>query len=67
METLKKFATFVRESWQEVRHKVTWPGRDEVQGTTLVVVVTSLAFAGFLGVVDFVAFTAITAFFDRLA
>lgn len=67
METIKQFITFLGESWQEVRHKVTWPGKDEVVGTTGVVLVTSLAFAIFLGVVDYIMFTAITAFFEAVA
>ena len=56
MEQIKrafaKFATFLTESWQEVRWKVTWPSRKEVWGTTLVVLVTVLLFAVFLGALD---------------
>ena len=33
---------------------VTWPGRDQVRATTLVVLVTVFAFAVFFGVVDYV-------------
>ncbi|MCY4189573.1 MAG: preprotein translocase subunit SecE [Bryobacterales bacterium] len=33
---------------------VTWPGRQQVQATTLVVLVTVFAFAVFFGVVDYV-------------
>ena len=56
METLKRgfnnFTTFLVESWNEVRHKVTWPSAREVKGTTLLVVITTLAFAIYLGALD---------------
>jgi preprotein translocase subunit SecE len=32
--------------------KVTWPGRDEVQSTTIVVVITSIFFGFYLWVLD---------------
>lgn len=56
MEKLKKgledLRTFLKESWVEVRHKVTWPTSQEVWGTTLVVILTTLAFAALLFAVD---------------
>lgn len=33
---------------------VTWPGRDQVRGTTVVVLVTVFAFAVYFGIVDYV-------------
>lgn len=33
---------------------VTWPGRDQVRATTIVVLVTVFAFAVFFGIVDYV-------------
>ena len=59
----KKIEPFFQESWtkaktflEEVRSetkKVTWPGRRDVLGSTLVVVVAVFIIAGFLGIVDF--------------
>ena len=43
--------TFVSETRSELK-KVTFPSRDEVVGTTIVVVVTSFIFAAFLGASD---------------
>jgi preprotein translocase subunit SecE len=43
--------TFVRESRDELK-KVTWPERDEVTSFTIVVIVTVLIVAVFLGLVD---------------
>jgi len=42
---------FVAEAWQELK-KVTWPGRRETLGTTLVVLILVVIIAAFLGVVD---------------
>ena len=42
---------FVGEAWQELK-KVTWPGRKETLGTTLVVLFLVVVIASFLGVVD---------------
>ena len=67
METLRKFRTFVRESWNEVRNMVTWPSKAEVKGTTTVVLVTTVAFALYLALVDFVMVTLITRVFERFA
>ena len=41
-EMVQKLQIFLRESYQELR-KVTWPGRKEVLGSTLVVVGTVAA------------------------
>lgn len=42
---------FVAEAWQELK-KVTWPGRRETLGTTLVVLILVFIIAAFLGLVD---------------
>ena len=34
--------------------KVSWPGRDEVIGTTVVVIITVFFFGVYLGVVDYI-------------
>ena len=47
-----KFVTFLGEVRTEMR-KVSFPTRDEVVGTTIVVIVTSVIFAVYLGLTDF--------------
>lgn len=42
---------FVAEAWQELR-KVTWPGRKETLGTTMVVLFLVIVISAFLGLVD---------------
>ena len=44
---------FSNEVVAELR-KVTWPGRQETQSSTVVVIVTTLIIAGILGIFDFI-------------
>jgi preprotein translocase SecE subunit len=67
MNTLKRFATFLRESWHEVRHQVTYPTWEEVKGTSIVVVIVTAAFAVFFSLVDLAMAEVVTWFFDRFA
>lgn len=48
MEKLKRF---LKEVYAEL-NKVTWPTKDELIGSTIVVVVVSLVVALFIGIVD---------------
>lgn len=52
MEWWNKSKTFFSEVISEMK-KVTYPSRDEVVGTTIVVIITSFVFALFLYVADF--------------
>jgi preprotein translocase subunit SecE len=51
LDRLKQFRTFLGEVRSEFK-KVTFPGRDEVVGTTIVVLITSFVFAFFLFAAD---------------
>jgi len=54
-EKIKDWAVRTREFYQAVRSemkKVSWPGRQEVISTTLVVIIAVLFFGAYLGVVD---------------
>lgn len=51
MQQLRRFRQFLIDVWGELK-KTTWPGRQEVYGTTMVVIVTVLICAFFLWVVD---------------
>ena len=53
MQQLRRFRQFLTDVWSELK-KTTWPGRQEVYGTTLVVIVTVLICALFLWIVDLV-------------
>ena len=53
MNQLKRFRQFVIDVWAELK-KTTWPGKQEVYGTTLVVIATVLICAVFLWAVDLI-------------
>jgi len=48
-----KLQAFLREVVVETK-KVTWPGRDEVISSTKVVLLSTMAIAAVLGLVDFI-------------
>jgi len=49
-----KIITYIEESYQELIHKVTWPTWNELQSTSIVVLVASLLFALSIFVMDYV-------------
>jgi preprotein translocase subunit SecE len=49
---MNKLITFVKESYDEMWTKVTWPKYAELQGSSVLVLVASLIFALLIGVVD---------------
>jgi len=53
MGKLKQFKQFLTEVWAELK-KTTWPGKQEVYGTTVVVIITVLICATFLWGVDMI-------------
>ena len=50
-----------------MRHKVTWPSSREVRGTTLLVVITTVAFAVYLGALDTAMFSLVDWVFAKFA
>lgn len=62
MEMFEKVRTFLREVRVELE-KVTWPGRQEVQAATLVIIVLVLLLAAFIGSVDFIVSRVLGLFF----
>jgi preprotein translocase subunit SecE len=57
---MAKFGSYIQEAYDELLHKVTWPSWDELQQTTIIVLVglaiTTLLIFG----MDFIAETALT-------
>ena len=51
MKWLRRMRQFVVEVWSELK-KTTWPGRSEIYGTTVVVIVTVFLCAFYLWIVD---------------
>ena len=60
---LVRLNTYVGETKEELR-KCTWPTRDELKGSTLVVIISVAALAAFTVVVDFVVHNLVT-FIER--
>lgn len=56
-----KLLSFIREAKAELK-KVTWPGRQQVWYSTLVVIAFTLFVAAYLGIVDL----ALTGIFSRI-
>jgi len=48
-----KFGNFIQETRQEL-NKVTWPSRDELWQSTVVVIVTTFIMALYIGMTDFI-------------
>jgi preprotein translocase subunit SecE len=48
-----KIITYIEESYQELIHKVTWPTWNELQSTSIVVLIASLLFALSIFVMDY--------------
>ena len=48
---MSKIFTFLNEVKAEV-YKINWPGRDELIGTVIVVLIVTAAFAAILGAMD---------------
>jgi len=64
----KEWVTTVREGWRDVlaeMKKVTWPSRNEVVGTTVVVLVTTVVFAVYLWGCDVVFYKGIEFLFSK--
>ena len=53
LDRLRRMKRFLIEVWSELK-KTTWPGRQEVYGTTMVVIVTVMICGVYLWVVDIV-------------
>jgi preprotein translocase subunit SecE len=55
LENIKKWPKAVKDYVNELKlemRRVTWPGRKQVESTTLVVILTVFAFAAYFQVVD---------------
>ncbi|NJO02118.1 MAG: preprotein translocase subunit SecE [Bacteroidia bacterium] len=50
---MKKLVDFVKDSFNELRYKVTWPKYNELQSSSILVLIASLIFALLIGAIDF--------------
>jgi preprotein translocase subunit SecE len=52
---MNKFTAYLRDSYKELMHKVTWPSWDQLQQSTMIVIGATLLITGMVWVMDFVA------------
>ncbi|OQX28966.1 MAG: preprotein translocase subunit SecE [Spirochaeta sp. LUC14_002_19_P3] len=62
---MKKIKQFVMESYGELK-KVVWPGRESVKASVKVVIISTLMFAVFFGLVDFMLSQGLIGLFSTL-
>ncbi|MEM9886421.1 MAG: preprotein translocase subunit SecE [Bacteroidota bacterium] len=55
---------YIKESYNELVYKVTWPNWKSLQSNTILVIIASLIFAGIIFVMDFVAKNGLNIFYD---
>jgi len=49
---MQKLSLFIKDSWSEMRYKVTWPPYSKLQNSSILVLVGALIFALLIGVID---------------
>lgn len=62
---MKKIKTFIVESYGEFK-KVVWPSRESVRASVKVVIVSTIVFALFFGLVDFLLSQGLIGLFSLL-
>ena len=50
---MSKVTSFIKESYTELLHKVTWPKYADLQNSAILVLVASLIFALVIGAIDY--------------
>jgi preprotein translocase subunit SecE len=53
--TMNKFTAYIRDSYKELVHKVTWPNWDQLQQSTMIVLGATLLITAVVWVMDFAA------------
>ncbi len=49
---MKKFREYLKECWEELVHKVSWPTWEELQNSTVIVMVSMVIIAAIIFVMD---------------
>jgi preprotein translocase subunit SecE len=61
---MEKLKTYIVESWDEIKNKVTWSKFSELQGSAVLVLVASTVFALVIGAIDWVFKTGLHWFYE---
>ena len=62
---MSKVTTYINETVEEMRDKVSWPTYAELQRSSVLVLIGSLVFALVVGAMDFVFDTGLTWFYNQ--
>lgn len=60
---MQKITTYITESWEEIRNKVTWSKFSDLQSSGVLVLVASTIFALVIGAIDWVFKTGLQWFY----
>lgn len=52
---MNKIALYVRDSYREMMHKVTWPTWEELQQSTMIVLVATIIITAIVALLDFIS------------
>ena len=61
---MNSVTAFLKHSWEEVQHNVTWPKFGDLQSSSTLVLVASLIFALLVGLIDFAFENGLHAFYQ---
>ncbi len=61
---MDKFISFLKASWEEVQHNVTWPKFSDLQSSSTLVLLASLIFAIMVGLIDLAFENGLNAFYQ---
>ncbi|GAA4407405.1 hypothetical protein GCM10023187_27940 [Nibrella viscosa] len=61
---MDKVTSFLKHSWEEVQHNVTWPKFTDLQSSSTLVLVASLIFALLVGLIDYLFENGLNAFYQ---
>ena len=63
---MNKIINSIKESYNELVHKVSWPTSQELSSSTVVVVIASLIMAVVIFIIDFSFENAVTFFYSKI-
>jgi len=63
---MNKISTYFRESYKELTEKVTWPNWQQLQQSTMIVLVATLVITAIISLMDFLAGGALKFIYNQL-
>ncbi|MCC8146315.1 MAG: preprotein translocase subunit SecE [Bacteroidales bacterium] len=63
---MKKIINYIKESYNELVHKVSWPTKQELSSSTVVVMIASLIMACVIFAIDFTFESVVSFFYNKI-